>query len=59
MLWIGGALLLLGWVLAFLGVLHVIPQSFLLAFASVVCMILGTVLGMFGAFGIYRANRRD
>lgn len=58
MIWVGGALLILGWALLFSVVLEVITQSFLIAFIAIVLLITGTVVGFYGIVMSYRAGRR-
>lgn len=58
MVFLGGGLLLVGWVITFLAVLHIIPQSFLLALFAALCIIAGSIISLFGIAGLYRIQRR-
>lgn len=58
MMWLGGALLVIGWVLALLATVHVLPHSFLLGLVIALCIIIGSMVGLFGVFGVYQRNRR-
>lgn len=41
LMWLGGGLLVIGWVLALLATVHVLPQSFLLGLFIALCIIIG------------------
>lgn len=57
MLWVGGACLLGGWALAFLTVIKLLAPSFIVAFLVVALLTVGTVLGFYSVFSLYRARR--
>lgn len=57
MIWLGGSLLVVGWLLLFAAVINLIAKSFLLAFFAVMFIMIGFFVGIFGVLGIYRANR--
>ena len=60
LMWLGGGLLVIGWVLALLATVHVLPQSFLLGLFIALCIIIGTIVGLYGVFGVHsRKRRRD
>lgn len=58
MLWIGGASLVTGWALVFLTVLDVFQASFGLAFVSFCLLLIGIVVGFYGLYASFRANRQ-
>lgn len=57
MMWLGGGLLVIGWVLALLATVHIVPQSLLLGVFIALCIIVGSMVGLFGVFGVYQRNR--
>lgn len=57
LLWIGGACLIAGWALTFLTVLKVFEPGFMLAFFSVSLLFIGTIVGFYGVYAAFRANR--
>lgn len=55
----GFVLVMLGWILPFLMVLHVIPSTFFLNFFSYIASVLGLFLGIWGAaLYVIRSRRR-
>lgn len=57
MMWVGGTMLVVAWLLPLLVVIRVIPPSFWLAFVSVVLLVAGTAVGFYAVFQAYRARR--
>lgn len=57
LLWIGGACLVTGWALTFLTVLDVLSPSLTLGFFSIVLLLVGTIVGFYGVYAAFRANR--
>lgn len=55
----GTVLMLMGWALAFLMVLRVLPLSFLLAFLALTASTTGFLVGMLGLLFAQRTWRRE
>lgn len=55
---IGGSCLLLGWITALSGVIDVMEPSLVLGFISFALIIVGTLVGFYGAWLAYRSQRR-
>ncbi len=59
LLWIGGLLVTLGWVLPYLMVIHVLESTFFLNFLSWGASAVGLLLGLLGSAGLIRERRKE
>jgi len=59
LLWLGGFLVTLGWVLPYLMVIHVLESTFFLNFLSWGASAVGLLLGLLGSAGLIRERRKE
>ena len=58
LIWIGGALLVIGVVLPLLMVIKILPSAFALEFFSYAASVAGMFMGMIGAFSYVKEKRK-
>ncbi len=57
LIWVGGVMIVLGWLLPLLIVLGHLPSTYFLNFISYAFQMIGMILGMLGIFSIVKARR--